>query len=161
MSNTVTDQAAHGVTTPGAESVTTQQLDPSFVALLGEANKTEAQEQVEQLPPLELPAELDEARVKLAEEAVKNGAGMLFFMLQQGTGRSYNLDEKAAAKLAKGVAPCLVKYGVGEPSALLLKWKIEIDALMAVGALSYGIYRAHNEYQKQEQEAATHGNKPQ
>jgi hypothetical protein len=155
---TVTDQVNNGVTAPGAEVVTMQPLDPSFTALLEMAGRDAAQQEVEQLPPLEMPAELDAARVKLAEEATKNAAGFLFFALQESTGRSYNLTEQAANKLAKGIAPCLVKYGVGEPSALFIKWKVEIDALMALGALGYGMFKAHKQYQKEEKEAAAHGN---
>ncbi|MCA1930910.1 hypothetical protein [Rheinheimera sp.] len=158
IETTVTDQVDNGVTAPGAEVVTTQQLDPSFTALLGESTAAEEKTEVEQLPPLEMPPELDPARIKLAEEAAKNAAGFLFFALQESTGRSYNLTEQAANKLAKGIAPCLVKYGVGEPSALFIKWKVEIDALMALGALGYGMYKAHKQYQKEEKEAAAHGN---
>jgi hypothetical protein len=154
----VADQVSAGVTAPGAEVVTTQQLAPEFVAMLGESSNDAEKQQIEQLPPLEMPAELDAARVKLAEEATKNAAGFLFFALQESTGRSYNLTEKAANDLAKGIAPCLVKYGVGEPSALFIKWKVEIDALMALGALGYGMFKAHKQYQKDEKEAVANGN---
>ncbi len=155
---TVTDQVNTGVTAPGVKVVTTQPLDPSFAALLEMAGRDAAQQEAEQLPPLEMPAELDAARVKLAEEATKNAAGFLFFVLQESTSRSYNLTEQAANNLAKGIAPCLVKYGVGEPSALFIKWKVEIDALMALGALGYGMFKAHKRYQKDEKEAAANGN---
>ena len=153
----VTSQDEHGVTAPAAETVTTQALDPSFVALLEKAGEDTARQEVEQLPPLEMPPELDAARIKLAEEATKNAAGFLFFAIQESTGRTYNLTEQAANKLAKGIAPCLVKYGVGEPSALFIQWKVEIDALMALGALGYGMFKAHRQYLKEEKEAAEHG----
>ena len=41
IETTVTDQVDNGVTAPGAEVVTTQQLDPSFTALLGESSAAE------------------------------------------------------------------------------------------------------------------------
>lgn len=124
------------------------ELSPELVAMLGQSTSEEKTEQVqtEQLAPLDKQPELDQLRVALTEKVVANGAGFVFFQLQSLTGRSLGLNEQSAKALAKGVAPCLVKYGIGEPSELWAKWGVEMQAALAVGSVIFNVYMAERAY---------------
>lgn len=88
-----------------------------------------------------------------AEETALSILGAAFCAVQDFTGRSYGLTEKAAIKTAKGIAPCLAKYRITDTGEVFSKWGEEVQALLAVGALIAGVYR------ELKKDAANDGNK--
>ena len=131
------------------------EISPELLQMLGQSESTAQAERVqtEQLAPLEKQPELDPMRVALTEKVIAQGAGFVFYQAQSMAGRSLGLNEQSAKALAKGVAPCLVKYGIGEPSELWAKWGVEIQAALAVGSVIFNVYMAERAY-KIEQEKA-------
>jgi hypothetical protein len=135
---------------PENEQATQQaaEISPELLQMLGQSESTEQAQKVEteQLAPLEKQPDLDPMRVAMTEKVIAQGAGFVFYQAQSLTGRSLGLSEKSAQALAKGVAPCLVKYGIGEPSELWAKWGVEIQAALAVGSVIFQVIaseRAH------------------
>ncbi|MDR8523848.1 hypothetical protein [Shewanella fidelis] len=101
----------------------------------------------------------DKAKLTEAETMALNALAPLFGTIQGLTGRSYNLDENAAKKLAQGVAPCLVKYGLVDPSRFFEKWGAEIQAGVAIGSVLFGAYGAHKQYKAEDAKAAADAEK--
>ncbi|MCS6176746.1 hypothetical protein [Shewanella baltica] len=116
--------------------------------LLGMDNQGQA-EQVDDDGTKKLP----KTQVEQAEILATEVGGALAMMLQGATGRDYGLNEQKVKEAAKGVAPCLVKYGYTEMGLLLSKWGVEIQAAISLGGLAFGIWSAHRKY-KAEDEAA-------
>ena len=103
----------------------------------------------------------EKAKLTEAETMALNACGALFGTVQSLTGRSYNLDEDAAKKLAKGVAPCLVKYGLVDPSRFFEKWGAEIQAGVALGSVAWGGFKAYKQYKAEDAaKAASETEKP-
>ena len=128
------------------------EISPELLAL-GQTEQAAQPAPVAELGPLEKQATLDPARIAATEKVVQSAAGMIFYQAQVMTGRPLGLNDTLAKDLARGVAPCLVKYGIGEPSELFSKWEVELKAAMAVGAVVYAVWKAEREY-KIEQEKA-------
>lgn len=129
---------------------------PQISAELLEMGQTEAAAQpapAPELAPLEKQATLDPARIAATEKVVQSAAGMIFYQAQVMTGRPLGLNDTIAKDLARGVAPCLVKYGIGEPSELFSKWEVELKAAMAIGAVVYAVWKAEREYKIEQQQA--------
>lgn len=99
------------------------------------------------------PLKLPKTQVEQAEILATEVGGALAMMLQGATGRDYGLNEQKVKEAAKGVAPCLVKYGYTDMGLLLSKWGVEIQAAISLGGLAFGIWSAHKKY-KAEDEAA-------
>lgn len=133
-----------------------QDSGPQISPELLEMGQTEAAAQPApkpELAPLEKQATLDPARIAATEKVVQSAAGGLFLFAQTHTGRELGLNDRLAGELAKGVAPCLVKYGIGEPSELFTKWEVELKAAMAIGAVVYAVWKAEREYKIEQEQA--------
>lgn len=103
----------------------------------------------------------EKAKLTEAENMALNACGALFGTVQSLTGKSYNLDEDAAKKLAKGVAPCLVKYGLVDPSKFFERWGAEIQAGVALGSVAWGGFKAYKQYKAEDAaKAASEAEKP-
>lgn len=134
-----------------------QETGPQISRELLDMGQTEAATQPApppELAPLEKQATLDPARIAATEKVVQGAAGGLFLFAQTHTGRDLGLNDRLAGELAKGVAPCLVKYGIGEPSELFSKWEVELKAAMAIGAVVYAVWKAEREYKLTQQQSA-------
>lgn len=133
-----------------------QEAGPILSPELLEMGQTEAAAQPAPQPelgPLEKQATLDPARIAATEQVVKSAAGVIFYQAQTMAGRGLGLSDRLAGDLAKGVAPCLVKYGIGEPSELFAKWEVELKAAMAIGAVVYAVWKAEREHKIEQQQA--------
>lgn len=128
------------------------EISPDLLAL-GQTEQAAQPAPPPELAPLEKQAPLDPARIALTEKFLHEAAGGAFLFAQQKTGRSLGLNDKLAGELAKGVAPCLVKYGIGEPSELFAKWGVELKAAMAIGSVVYAVWKAEQEYKIEQQKA--------
>lgn len=116
--------------------------------LLGMDSGIQSDTQTDDAPP-----KLPKTQVEQAEILATEVGGALAVMLQTATGRDYGLNESKIKDAAKGVAPCLVKYGYTDMGQLLSKWGVEIQAAISLGGLAFGIWSAHRKY-KAEDEAA-------
>lgn len=116
--------------------------------LLGMDSGIQSDTQTDDAPP-----KLPKSQVEQAEILATEVGGALAVMLQTATGRYYGLNESKIKDAAKGVAPCLVKYGYTDMGQLLSKWGVEIQAAISLGGLAFGIWSAHRKY-KAEDEAA-------
>lgn len=116
--------------------------------LLGMDSGIQSDTQTDDAPP-----KLPKTQVEQAEILATEVGGALAVMLQTATGRDYGLNEAKIKDAAKGVAPCLVKYGYTDMGQLLSKWGVEIQAAISLGGLAFGIWSAHRKY-KAEDEAA-------
>lgn len=133
-----------------------QDTGPMLSPELLEMGQTEAAAQPApqaELAPLEKQATLDPARIAATEKVVQSAAGVFFYQAQLMTGRPLGLNDRLAGELAKGVAPCLVKYGIGEPSELFSRWEVELKAAMAIGSVVYAVWKAEREYKIEQQKA--------
>ncbi|MCS6211261.1 hypothetical protein [Shewanella baltica] len=116
--------------------------------LLGMDNQGQA-EQVDDDGTIKLP----KTQVEQAEALATEIGGFLAMTLQGVTGRDYNLNESKIKDAAKGIAPCLVKYGLTDMGLIMSKWGVEFQAAISAGGLAFGIWSAHRKY-KAEDEAA-------
>lgn len=147
------------------------EVSQELLSMLGDSVQADPASQPETLPPLPAQPVLDSERIALTEKVVSDAAGFLFYQAQMITGRPLGLNEKAASALAKGVAPCLVKYGIGEPSELFAKWGVEIQAAIAIGTVVYKIWESERQFKIDQAQTnkmttanpigAEHGHKPQ
>ena len=93
---------------------------------------------------------LTKTQVEQAEILATEVGGALAVMLQSATGKDYGIDESKIKDVAKGVAPCLVKYEFTDMGSLFSRWGVEIQAAISVGGLAFGIWREHRKYKKEE-----------
>lgn len=128
---------------------TAPEVSADLAAMLSESNKAAPENQPETLPPLEAQPVLDKDRIAVTEKVIINAAGFVAYQAQSMTGRSLGVDEKIITALAKGVAPCLVKYGLGEPSELFSKWGVEMQAAIAVGTVAFKIWESERQHKQQ------------
>lgn len=160
------------ITAPVAETnQTAAEISPELLAMMNDNVKADPASQPETLPPLPAQPVLDSERIALTEKVVSDAAGFLFYQAQMLKGRPLGLNDAAAKALAKGVAPCLVKYGIGEPSELFAKWGVEIQAAIAIGTVVFKVWEAERQFKIEQEQAknmttadpigASHGNKSQ
>lgn len=123
--------------------------NPELSALEGAAAQADAMTSATTPPaaPVE-PVAADLVSPQAIEQAMPE-AVMLADMAAVFIGDRYGvvIAEETRATGAKKLAPLLVKYDADSP--FLRKWRLEIDALIFLGATGYGIYKAKREAAKQ------------
>lgn len=97
-------------------------------------------------------------QVTEAEQTALTILGSAFLVVQDMTGKSLGLTEQKAIKTAKGIAPCLAKYGLTDTAGIFKNWGEEVQAAIAIGGLLFGVWaelkRGENGNKSEQQLAA-------
>lgn len=126
-----------------------QEIDPAFLKVAaGDTDEQEPRSQVNTYT---------KEQVTEAEQTALTILGSAFLVVQDMTGKSLGLTEQKAIKTAKGIAPCLAKYGLTDTAGIFKNWGEEVQAAIAIGGLLFGVWaelKRGNNGNKSEQQLA-------
>lgn len=129
-------QQAQGVEIP-MDAPELTEVDPAFLDAAAAATaQSEAPPVAGTLPGKRYTKE----QLAEAEETALNIIGAAFVFAQEYSGKPLGLNEKKAIKTAKGVAPCLAKYGLTDTAGVFSKWGEELQAAVAIGGVLFGVW---------------------